>query len=353
MKRLTLHIAFWVVYIMEDTLFGYTWFRDGWTQISVAKLTWMSFLDALVCLIPKLMMTYFLFTGPIKQIAAGKVPMYRIVLEIVGALIFCVLVYNILAVYLINPHILKWARPHETIFTLSNTLQALMDIGFATGVAVAIKFVRMQLATKERERHLVRNQLESELKFLRNQTNPHFLLNTLNNVYALARKKSDDTAEVVMKLSELLRFMLYESGGKFITIGEEVKVLEDYLGLEMMRYTERLTVLFEKQIDKECYQIVPLLLLPFIENAFKHGVSESRFESFIHIDMKVNQGRLVFAVENSKDYSDRMPVKENIGLGNVRRRLELTYKDYDLRISDEMTVFKVYLSLDLESHVEI
>ena len=118
-----------------------------------------------------------------------------------------------------------------------------MDIGFASGTAIIIKQVRLQLHEKEKEKNLIRQKLETELKFLRNQTHPHFLFNTLNNIYALARKKSDETPEVVMKLSKLLRFMLYESSKASIKIGDEIKILDDYIELERIRHDGRLTTL--------------------------------------------------------------------------------------------------------------
>jgi LytS/YehU family sensor histidine kinase len=156
-----------------------------------------------------------------------------------------------------------------------------------------------------------------------------------------------------MKLSELLRFILYESSDPTIPVIEEIKVLEDYLELEKMRYDQRLTVSFKKELDAENYQITPLLLLPFIENAFKHGISESRFESYVDIEIRVERGRLTYAVENSKDDGTRELSNKNIGLANVRRRLELTYKDYSLDIKEEAHSYRVNLSLNLESHVEI
>lgn len=125
-------------------------------------------------------------------------------------------------------------------------------------------------------------------------------MNTLNNIYALARKKSEDTAEVVMKLSELLRFILYESNGRLIALTDEIKVLEDYLELEMIRYNDRLSVSFTKEMDTGSYQITPLLLLPLVENAFKHGISETRFESFIHIDVKAKEGILFLTLKTPK-----------------------------------------------------
>lgn len=156
-----------------------------------------------------------------------------------------------------------------------------------------------------------------------------------------------------MRLSELLRFMLYETRENLISLSDEIKVLEDYLQLEMLRYNDRLSVCFNKEIDAEYYQITPLLLLPFVENAFKHGISETRFESFVHINVSVKKGYLNFKIENTKESNGNEPQKSNIGLGNVRRQLELTYSKYNLDVKDESDTFKVNLFVNLNSHVEI
>ncbi|MEO9070960.1 MAG: histidine kinase [Ginsengibacter sp.] len=213
--------------------------------------------------------------------------------------------------------------------------------------------IRSQLESKEREKDLIKQKLETELLFLRNQINPHFLLNTLNNIYGLARKKSDDTPEVVMRLSELLRFVLYDSDGEYINLNEEVSMLEDYIVLEKIRYNDRLSINFSKDFDSECYKITPMLLLPFIENAFKHGISETRFESFISIDLKVHNGYLKLVVENTSENEPSSIPISNIGLNNVKRQLELTYSDYRLSINNGDQVFKINLFVNLNSHVEI
>jgi LytS/YehU family sensor histidine kinase len=199
----------------------------------------------------------------------------------------------------------------------------------------------------------LKEKLETELKFLKNQTNPHFLFNTLNNIYALARKKSDSTPDVVMKLSKMLRFMLYESGKPFITIGEETMLIEDYLDLEKIRYNERLDISFKKEIDNMHEEVSPLLLLPFVENAFKHGVSETRFNSFVNIELLLEKGVLHFDVKNSKENAGIASGDSKIGLCNVRRQLELMYRQFDLQVYDTEDSFSVSLIIQLNSHEKI
>lgn len=355
MKRLLLHIAFWVLYTLQDILLSFTWVRPSLTGMTDGKVLELATISTLVTLMPKLMLSYFLLLVSIKKIVAGKYPLYRTVMEVAGAFVLSIVLSRAISRYYIFPHVYQGLLGNSPLLEIRSLLVVLMDFGFIAGLAASIKFVRIQLAGKEKEKSLVKDKLEAELKFLRNQTNPHFLMNTLNNIYALARKKSDDTAEVVMKLSELLRFMLYESDGYLISLADEVKVLEDYLDLETMRYDDRLSVSFSKEIDKESYRITPRLLLPFIENAFKHGISETRFNSFIDIDIKARDGRLDFFIENTKEDCNghASPPRSNIGLINVKRQLELTYSDYTLDVKNEADTFIVNLSINLESHVEI
>jgi two-component system LytT family sensor kinase len=350
MRRLALHVTFWVIYTLQDALVGMVW--SGSDSIVGMGPFWKALMDAVFCLVSKMLFTYFVLEVSVPQIVSGRKSLIRIVGEMVAVYLISILVYRLIAISLIFPVVYGKSSP-TALLSLRGFFAAMMDIGFVAGVATALKFVGIQMRTKENEKLLIREKLEAELKFLRQQTSPHFLLNTLNNVYALARKKSDDTAEVVMKLSELLRFILYESSDPTIPLIEEIKVLEDYLELERMRYDRRLTVRFRKELDAECYRIAPLLLLPFVENAFKHGISESRFESYVHIDIRVAQGRLVYIVENSRDEGIHESSSKNIGLVNVRRRLELTYRDYDLDIREEAQSYRVNLSLNLESRVEI
>ncbi|MFZ6009828.1 MAG: sensor histidine kinase [Bacteroidota bacterium] len=192
----------------------------------------------------------------------------------------------------------------------------------------------------------------AELNYLRSQTNPHFLFNTLNNIYALARDKSDLAADSILRLSKILRFMLYETGGNFIAIEQELQILRDYVDLEKLRYDESLRVNFNNDIEDMKQSIPPLLLMPLLENAFKHGVSETRNQPFIDIHLSVNKRILTFIVKNSTDGgSAEQPVKENIGLSNLRRQLELLYTDYTLSIKPGVSDFTATLRINLASHV--
>jgi two-component system LytT family sensor kinase len=353
MKRWLLHILFWICYY---ALFGYInvlWDRNTFANLPLVHLLKISLTASALEIIPQIIFSYYMIYRAINNIVKKKFNIIYNVLEIIIVLFLCMLMYRIMDNYITLPYIYKAPRlTHPLLETMHVTVD-ILDIVFAFGLMLCIKSVRMQLAAKEKEKNLIKEKLETELKFLKSQTNPHFLLNTLNNIYALARKKSDDTAEVVMRLSELLRFMLYESNDKLIKLTDEIKVLEDYLELETLRYNERLTVSFEKDIDSDAYKITPLLLLPFLENAFKHGISETRFESFINITIVAKEHVLKFEIENSKDSCEQQQPAANIGLVNVKRQLELTYSDYTLNVRNNDNVFKVNLTVKLNSYAEI
>jgi LytS/YehU family sensor histidine kinase len=146
--------------------------------------------------------------------------------------------------------------------------------------------------------------------------------------------------------------MLYESRNNSITLAEELRILHDYIELEKIRYNQRLTVSFTRDIDNESQPIAPLILLPFVENAFKHGAGEARFDSFIYIHTQLKQGQLFFTIENSKEESEEK-ITENIGLSNVRRQLVLMYPEHSLDMEIAKTIFKVTLAINLNRHVAI
>jgi LytS/YehU family sensor histidine kinase len=210
------------------------------------------------------------------------------------------------------------------------------------------KYIKLQRA--EQQLRIVKQ--AAELNYLRAQTNPHFLFNTLNNIYALAKEKSDLAPESILRLSKILRFMLYETGGDFISVEQELKIIDDYIALEKLRYDDSLHVNFNYDIEDMKQALPPLLLIPLVENAFKHGVSETRGEPFVDIHLAIKNRHLLFLIKNSSERSAAEDsVKENIGLSNLRRQLELLYTDYALTVQQGGSVFTTTLKINLSSHV--
>lgn len=191
---------------------------------------------------------------------------------------------------------------------------------------------------------------EAELNYLKSQTNPHFLFNTLNNIYSLARDKSDLAPESLLRLSKILRFMLHEASGEFIAVEQELKVMSDYVALEQLRYDNSLRVNFNHHVEDMKQAIPPLLMIPLVENAFKHGASETRHQPFVDIHLSIKNRMLTFIVRNSADEFSHEQ-KENIGLSNLRRQLGLLYGDYKLSVGFDKSVFTATLKINLGSHV--
>jgi two-component system, LytTR family, sensor kinase len=215
-----------------------------------------------------------------------------------------------------------------------------------------VRNIYNNIKLKQAAQQLLTEKKEAELNYLKAQTNPHFLFNTLNNIYSLARDKSDLAPESILRLSKILRFMLYETGGDYIVIEDELKIMNDYIALEKLRYDDSLQINFTTEIDDIKQSLPPLLLIPLVENAFKHGVSETRNQPFVNIYLSVKQHQLVFMVKNSAEISiAQQPVKENIGLSNLRRQLQLLYKEYDLSVKQDESIFTSMLKINLSSHV--
>lgn len=353
MKRLFLHMTFWICYLLIFAWIGFLWDRATLPHFSIPQLIFIDLKVSLLDFFPQAIFAYYLVYFAIPAFVRKKVQWIYIFWRLLAIFFICIVSIRATANYIEIPYVYNYAIKEAAILEPRRVTSVILFFGFSSGLMLTIKMVRTQLVAKEREKDLIKQKLETELMFLRNQINPHFLMNTLNNIYALSKKKSDQTSEVVMRLSELLRFMLYESNGQYISLGDEISILEDYIALETLRYNERLSVNFEKNVDLECYKITPMLLLPLIENAFKHGTSETRFESYISIDLKVRNGYLKLIVENTSDHVKSTIPVANIGLKNVKRQLELSYTDYNLNIKKGDNVFIVNLFVNLKSHVEI
>ena len=193
---------------------------------------------------------------------------------------------------------------------------------------------------------------EAELNYLKSQTNPHFLFNTLNNIYSLARDKSDLAPESILRLSKILRYMLYETAGHYTSIEQELKIISDYIELEKLRYDDSLQINFYHHVEDTKQAVPPLLLIPLVENAFKHGVSETRERPYIDLHLTIKNRQLVFVVKNPAETHNEEMVKENIGLSNLRRQLELLYGGHSLNIEQKNGAFTAELKINLLTHVK-
>lgn len=228
----------------------------------------------------------------------------------------------------------------ENVFDLRLFLGKFITILSPTILLVIAKFYKEQQAYLQ----LNEQKKSAELSALKHQLNPHFLFNTLNNLYALSINKSDEAPEVIAKLSEMLDYMLYGSEDTFVPLKKEIELIDNYLALEKIRYDDRVEISFTKDLKTDV-QIAPLILLTFIENAFKHGVSQELKKAYIHMKIGTERDSIQFHITNSiaKNTSSD---KDSIGLSNVKKQLDLLYLDsYSLDIANETDCFSVHLKL--------
>jgi len=219
------------------------------------------------------------------------------------------------------------------------------------GVNLGIKQYFRQKGDRKKMAELERQNLEQQLEYLKYQINPHFFMNTLNNIHALVDIDPEKAKHTILELSKMMRFVLYEGNKQGVPLDREIAFLQNYITLMKLRYTDkvRITVNVPEQLPSK--DVPPLMLITFVENAFKHGVSY-RQESFIEIYLKTENNNLDFSCRNS-----RIPASEDkhggVGLTNVKQRLDLIYgKDYKLEITDEPDVYGVRLTIPLLQNIK-
>ena len=249
-------------------------------------------------------------------------------------------------IYDTRPPYILWDRMTSFIAFISN----ITWVVFPSIILIAIKYYRDQKDLVE----LKEQKKTTELNLLKNQLNPHFLFNTLNNLYALALKKSDKTPEVIAKLAEILDYMLYQCKDNYVSISKEIELLENYIALEKVRYGNRVEVVFEKNIQNNV-NIAPLILLSFVENAFKHGVSQELSKALIKLNISASEKEIVFKLINSKPKSFMDTIgsdKKSIGMQNTEKQLELLYPNaYQLEVNDTISEYTLELKLQLHEKV--
>ena len=228
-----------------------------------------------------------------------------------------------------------------------------MAIIYTTAITMSLKLVKHWYEKERLAKVLETLNAETELKYLKSQINPHFLFNSLNSIYALSLQKSDFTPDLILKLSDILRYLLYEGSEKKVSLTQEIKYLRSYLELEKVRHGDRMDLQIEIQGETDSYEIAPMLLIPFVENSFKHGLGKDRSNGFVKVLIVTHEDDLHFEIVNSKpstgsEISQQAGYQGGIGLINVKKRLNLLYpKQHALELISTETEFKVSLDIKL------
>ena len=220
-------------------------------------------------------------------------------------------------------------------------------ITFVTAIKLVIDWIKQKEYLAETNEML----MEHELKYLRSQIQPHFFFNTLNNLYSLTIDKSDKAPDLILKLSDLMKYFLYETGKEFQTLENEISHIKDYIEIEKLRYDENLKVNFNINSKTKKVIVKPLILIPLVENAFKHGARNSKKNGYITIDLNATSNLLDFRIENSFEKPTKKIKAQigGIGLTNLKKRLDLNYGPdfFNLDIIKEKNKYIAHLKIKL------
>jgi len=321
-------VVFWIIYWCIYVYIEFDWAKQHIPTWSAGKIVARASLAQVLYILPLIVLAYYLVFVGFYKVAQNKSQFFKnavlIFIPYVSAICLCIVLVRLI----VFPYIYENAfRPGVLFFDPRRFLSITVEAAFPAVLLMSLKYVDVQIAAKELEKKLIQEKLSGELKFLKNQLNPHFLFNTLNNIYVLTRKKSDKAPEAVMKLSELLSFMLYEAA--------------------------RDTIPIEKEIDYPVQPVSTLILLPLVENAFKHGSSENHFDSFIDITLTLKKQQLSFSIRNSYEEPLQKNKSNALGLQNIERQLQLLYAEQQLAIRKESNLFEVILTVNLNSYGKI
>ena len=344
-SKLQVHLLFWILYYLLEAYLDFYWSRYQFPD-----LKWQIRLQNTLIL----ELGYFLIKMPLAYsllYVYEKVHL-RIFLKYllyVLIVIIAVLGHRLFTHYIIYPYI------YEAIETLDGkqpsgfingfvAFNSFMDLIFMVGLVFGVEITRQKNLLKDQISQLKSEKLDQELTMLKAQINPHFLFNTLNNIYGMALKKADETPDVILQLSKIMRYNIYEAAEKRISIEKDIENIKDFIQIQKIRH-HHLTVNLTIDLDNPSQEISPLILIQFVENAFKHGVSESLGETFIHIDIQLRNGILTYFIENSKE-EKATEHSTRIGLKNIRRQLELLYPKHLLSVEDQSDRYIVKLIID-------
>ncbi|WP_240315536.1 sensor histidine kinase [Aquimarina longa] len=340
-SKYSFHIVFWVSTLLFFSL------RD---ELEENHNIVRAFVYSAFLMIPQLLASYSLAYYLIPKFIYTKRYLSFLGLFVFSAYFFSVLA-RVFTVHLAEPLVRKRPFDQESILEILVDLHYLTDNYFPLVYTVVLVFLMIRFIVdiskvKQQNLELEKEKATTELKILKAQLHPHFLFNTLNNIYMLSLENSPKTPESIEKLSEILDYVLYRCNTKFVLVSNEISFLKNYITLEKLRYDERLQVTIHTSIERGDIVIAPLILLSLVENAFKHGAGEDSGSPRIDISIDYEDSLFTFRITNSIASSAQIKPKIPIGLTNIRKQLDLIYLDsYTMDIEEQENLFTVTLEI--------
>lgn len=352
--RIWRHVAFWTFWwVFQGFLYAFT---PAPVNISYAARIPYSMVESIIYLPAHMFLAYSLmyFVLPrylLKNRYAATGAWVLTLFFLTGALSASISIYVVDPVRdALLPQDLqpsKRFRPHSFYLGLLAGLRGGITIG---GMAAAIKLMKHWYVKEQRNLQLQKEKAEAQLQLLKAQVHPHFLFNTLNNIYSHTQGKAPVAAQLVMGLSDMLRFMLYECDQPLVPLSKELTLIRDYISLEKIRYDDQFDISLDLPADTRNLHIAPLMLLPLVENCFKHGTSNMLEQPWLSLQIQLQEKTMDMRLMNGKTKVKTPAANFGIGIENVRKRLELLYPGkHLLKIMDEEDVFVVTLSIYLEN----
>lgn len=370
--RITRHATFWFtwwIYFLATyyyPTFQFTaWNLNEHNQL-IERFGFLFFLfrtlvisTLLAILLPQALFTYCIISFALPRYFSKKRDFLKTTLSFLG-LMLLIYLFAIGVMYVPFYHSYKIGMNNkipaiaDTIPFINRTY--LFNLPVVAGIATMIKLIKRWLLKQQETEQMTREKTKAELQLLKAQVHPHFLFNTLNNIYFFTLNTSPKAPEMIRKLTSLLQYILNECNQPLVPVEKEIKLLQDYIDLEIIRYGEQLQITTEMNGDYQNKMIAPLLLIPFVENSFKHGASKMIVNPTIKLRISCEKNELLFFITNSQPVVS-VPISSNGGIGikNVKKRLQLLYPGtHELNIVAEKESFTIFLKIKIiesKSHV--
>lgn len=331
------HFIFWITYFLLNFL------RFG----SINGDYWYSFKSNLVEFPLNIIISYFTIYYLIPRYIIKKKYIKFFILLVLSLILFYILRTS-LNYILVTKNIWPESEGLQEAFTINHVVEVIIGAIYVIGLVSAIKLTFEWVKEKRINDKLQKMQLQMELNFLKSQIQPHFFFNTLNNLYALVINRSPNAPDVVLKLSEIMQYILYEVKEPTISLLKAINYIHSYLELEKLRYGDAIKSSINIKGDIDDLEIPPLIFLPFIENCFKHG-TKNNDEIKVDINFEVKDNFLFFTAKNTFQNIEENQSKRGIGIDNVERRLQLLYGDrYTLKTNITNNNFKVFVKFPIQ-----
>lgn len=351
-KRYVLHAGFWLLYF-SILFFNELFLTSGREDELTFKMVIQNFISEFTLMLFKIGITYTVLYYFMPLWLRSKNKLLQS-LKFVLVLLSYVCLYRLFIQHISWPYILSIQPQLNFQSQLARYLYSLLEILQILGISVTIKLLRLKIENAKLEKELIKEKRSTELIRLKAQIHPHFLFNVLNSVYSLSRNNPEKTSDIILKMSDLLRFMLYESDKKLITLQNEIKIIKDYIQLQQIRFDNKVNVDINVDSDNLQAAITPLILFPLIENAFKHGVGTRTDNSYINYKLIHKGNSLTVETKNAiLEHSVKNDNNRGIGQQNIKKQLEILYKEHTFNCTEYAGEYQVFMHINLNTYVDV